>query len=105
MASLEKTVEGLIQPAVNCESQVRVVVDEREILPLLDCERRDLLRRRCGGRSRRRRLFVVSRTRTTNGKRPVLERQPFHADELGSVVGDEPEPETARVSGNEEIVR
>ena len=26
-----------------------VVVDEREILPLLDCERRDLLRRHCAG--------------------------------------------------------
>src|SRR5688572_8888009 len=52
----------------------------------------------------RRRLFVVSRARTTNRKRPVLERQPFHAAELGGVVRDEPEPETAGVRGNEEIV-
>src|SRR5207249_1141240 len=58
----------------------------------------------CAGLSRRLRLFVVSRARTTNGKRPVLQRQPFHAAELSGVVRDEPEPQTARVSGNEEIV-
>ena len=34
----------------------------------------------------------------------MLERQPFHATELGGVVGDEPEPKTACVSGDEEIV-
>jgi hypothetical protein len=37
-----------------------------------------------------------------DAKRPVLERQPFHAAELGGVVREE--PETASVSGNEEIV-
>src|SRR5687767_12625871 len=54
--------------------------------------------------SRRSRLFVVFRARTTNGQRPVLQRQPFHAAELGGVVRDEPEPKTACVSGYEEIV-
>src|ERR1700730_11872817 len=54
--------------------------------------------------SGRRRLLVVYRTRTTAGTRPVLDRQPFDAGEFGGIVGDEPEPKTAGVSGNEEIV-
>jgi hypothetical protein len=45
---------------------------------------------------------VVSRARTTYRKRPILKRQPAYAAELGGVVCDEPEPETAGVSGNEE---
>jgi hypothetical protein len=49
-------------------------------------------------------LFVVSRPSTTNGEHPVLERQPFHAAELGGIVRDKPDPEAAFVSGNEEIV-
>lgn len=51
-----------------------------------------------------RQLSLAPRTRATNGQRPVLERESFHAAELGGVVRDEPEPERARVSGDEEVV-
>ena len=34
----------------------------------------------------------------------ILERQTLHAVEFGDVVRDQPEPEAACVSGNEEIV-
>ncbi len=49
-------------------------------------------------------LFFAPRTSATNGQRPVLERESLHAAELGSVVRDEPEPERARVSGDEEVI-
>jgi len=49
-------------------------------------------------------LFLAPRTRATNGQRPVLERESLHAAELGGVVRDEPEPERARVSGDEEVI-
>src|SRR3954452_15727092 len=56
------------------------------------------------GRPVRTRLFLF-RARTTNGQRPVLDRQPSHAPEFGGVVRDERVSKTTGVSGNEEIVR
>jgi hypothetical protein len=49
-------------------------------------------------------LFLGPGTSAANGHRPVLERQPVHAAELSSVVRDEPEPQRARVGGDEEII-
>lgn len=37
---------------------------------------------------------MISRTGPAPGERPVLERQPLHAAELGGVVGDEREDKT-----------
>ena len=52
-----------------------------------------------------RRLFVVCRADTANRtRRPIFERQTFHAIEFGDVVRDQSEPEAAGVSGNEEII-
>src|SRR5205823_8638909 len=56
------------------------------------------------GRLDRRELFVFSRTRATNSKRPVLERQTLHAAELGGVVRDEPESESVCMCGDKEII-
>jgi len=53
---------------------------------------------------RGRSLLVASRARPANGERPVLERQSLDAPEHGGVVRHQPQPETACVSGNEEIV-
>ena len=89
-----------------------VVVDEREVLPLLGCERLArldhwrliLLHVSVNPLDGRHPLFLAPRTSATNGQRPVLERESLHAVELGSVVRDEPEPERARVSGDEEVI-
>ena len=56
------------------------------------------------GSPRSHRLFLF-RARTTNGQRPVLDREASHAPKFGGVVRDERESKTTGVSGNEEIVR
>ena len=65
---------------------------------------RDPLRSHVRDRSDGRSLFLAPRTSAATGQRPVLERQSLHAAELGRVVRHEPEPERARVSGDEEVI-
>ncbi len=48
--------------------------------------KRDPLRPHVRDPSGGRQLFLVPRRRATNGQRPVLERESFHATELGGVV-------------------